>query len=72
MRFDEYTAEERRAAGRKGGLNSGRTRRARREAIEREKIHDAAMNEMRDENARMIRQATWILLNAKWAEERAR
>ena len=65
MQFDEYTPQERSSFGRKGGIASGLARRRRREEIEREKVHDIALREMSMENAKMIRRATRILLDAK-------
>lgn len=63
--FDKYSADAVRESGRKGGIASGIARREKRQAIEREKIHNAAMREMRMENIRMIYRAAEMLKYAK-------
>ena len=63
--FDTYTPEELRKISKKAGIASGKARREKRSAIEREIIHDAALKEMRRENIQIIREATHLLKQAK-------
>ena len=72
MRFDEYSSAELQMLSRKGGVASGKARRAKRIAIEREKVENIALSEMhaenerqRRENLRMIHEGTRLLIEVK-------
>ena len=79
MNFRDYAPADLRALSQRAGVASGAARREKREAIEREKIMNAALSEQRKENhrqhhenVRMIRQAARMLLQCKRALDRAR
>ena len=66
--FDTYSPEVLREISRKGGIASGEIRRKKRAAIEREKITNSALKEMRTEvqrqyvdNLRILRQSVAML-----------
>ena len=62
MYFQDYSPDELRAVSRKGGINSGKARRKKRAAIEREKIKNAAIREQHRENWQTIDQAMSLYL----------
>lgn len=77
MRFDEYSTAELQTVSRKGGVASGKVRRAKRVAIEREKVENIALREMhaenerqRRENLRVIREGTRLLFEVKHSLDR--
>ncbi len=79
MNFRDYAPADLRAISQRAGVASGAARRKKREAIEREKIMNAALCEQRKEiqrqhheNVRIIRQAARMLLQSKRALDRAR
>lgn len=59
---ERYSPDELRAVSRKGGINSGKARRKKRAAIEREKIKNAAIREQHRENWQTIDQAVSLYL----------
>ena len=72
MRFDECSSAELQTLSRKGGVASGKVRRAKRVAIEREKVENIALREMHAENERqhrenlrMICEGTRLLVEVK-------
>ncbi len=67
MTFREYSPEALRAVSRRGGIASGEARRAKRAAIEREKIENAALREQQAENIRTIRKTARLLLQCRRA-----
>ena len=62
MYFQDYSPDELRAVSRKGGINSGKARRKKRAAIEREKIKNAAIREQHRENWQTIDRAMSLYL----------
>lgn len=67
MTFRDYDAEALRAVSRRGGIASGEARRAKRAAIEREKLENAALREQQAENIRTIRETARLLLQCRRA-----
>lgn len=63
--FDKRSPGELAEISRRAGIASGAARRRKRELIEQEKIHDAAMREMRRENISTITSSVKVLLNAQ-------
>ena len=63
--FDEWERDAHAQVSRKGGIASGAARRAKRAAIEREKLENIALREMRLENDRQHRENIRTIRNAK-------
>ncbi len=74
--FDTWEREALVQVSRKGGIASGAARRAKRSAIEREKVENIALREMllendrqHRENVRLIREAKRLLADIKQSRE---
>lgn len=63
--FDKWERDAHVQVSRKGGVSSGAARRAKRAAIEREKLENAALREMLLENDRQHRENMRIIREAK-------
>ena len=71
MNFRDYSAEELRSVSRRAGIASGKKRREKRAAIERQKIADAARQELIHEQVLALRQEARQLLKKKLAMDAA-
>lgn len=71
MNFRDYSAEELRSVSRRAGIASGKKRREKRAAIERQKIADAARQELIHEQVLALRQEARQLLKKKLALDAA-
>ena len=77
MNFRDYSPEDLRALSQRAGVASGAARREKRSAIEHEKITAIALREQhrenlrqQDENIRVIRQVSSLLLETKKAADK--
>ncbi len=72
MNFRDYPVEELRVLSQRAGVASGKARREKRAAIEREKIENVALREQHRENLETIRSAVTLLLECKKTLDRSR
>lgn len=64
-RFSAYSPDELREISRRGGVASGAARRAKRQAINAERVHNTALAEQRRENIAMLRANAALLLECQ-------
>ena len=63
--FDKYASEDLHELARRAGIRSGESRRAKRAAIEKEKIQNIAIRESQIENLLLLHQTMLLLEDVK-------